>query len=137
MELKNKFTTILTIAVLCAIITVAVAEISIPDRPLNYVVDLAGVIDASTEAGLNRYLMELEQKTTAQMLLIINGNWVRKAKTTGSLYWSLSMTGNTGLKSATDLRECCRTALRGVSAHSILSLLSKKVIIQPALQPPH
>jgi uncharacterized protein len=70
MELKNKFTAILTIAVLCAIITVAVAEISIPDRPLNYVVDLAGVIDASTEAGLNRYLMELEQKTTAQMVVL-------------------------------------------------------------------
>jgi uncharacterized protein len=34
------------------------------------VVDLAGIIDANVEAGLNRYLLELEQKTTAQMIVL-------------------------------------------------------------------
>lgn len=48
----------------------ASAEIAIPDRPYNHVVDLAGIIDANVEAGLNRYLLELEQKTTAQMVIL-------------------------------------------------------------------
>jgi uncharacterized protein len=43
---------------------------SIPDKPLNHVVDLANIIDANVEAGLNRYLLELEQKTTAQMVVL-------------------------------------------------------------------
>jgi uncharacterized protein len=46
------------------------AEVSIPAKPLNHVVDLAGIIDANMEAGLNRYLLELEQKTTAQMVIL-------------------------------------------------------------------
>lgn len=46
------------------------AEVSIPAKPLNHVVDLAGIIDANMEAGLNRYLLELEQKTTAQMVVL-------------------------------------------------------------------
>ncbi len=45
-------------------------EIVIPGRPANHVVDLAGIIDAPVEAGLNRYLLELEQKTTAQMVIL-------------------------------------------------------------------
>ena len=43
---------------------------AIPDRPRNYVSDLAGIIDDSVEAGLNRYLRELEQKTTAQIAVL-------------------------------------------------------------------
>jgi uncharacterized protein len=46
------------------------AEVSIPAKPLNHVVDLAGIIDANMETGLNRYLLELEQKTTAQMVIL-------------------------------------------------------------------
>ena len=49
---------------------VASAEVAVPDRPLNYVVDLAGIIEDNVEAGLNRYLLELEQKTTAQMVVL-------------------------------------------------------------------
>jgi uncharacterized protein len=48
----------------------SLAEVSIPAKPLNHVVDLAGIIDANMEAGLNRYLLELEQKTTAQMVIL-------------------------------------------------------------------
>lgn len=46
------------------------AAVSIPDQPLNHVVDLAGIIEANSEEGLNRYLLELEQKTTAQMVIL-------------------------------------------------------------------
>jgi len=48
----------------------SLADIPIPETPLNHVVDLAGIIDANVEAGLNRYLLELEQKTTAQMVIL-------------------------------------------------------------------
>jgi len=42
----------------------------VPEQPGNYVVDLAGIIDAVIEAKLNQYLRELEQKTTAQMAIL-------------------------------------------------------------------
>lgn len=43
---------------------------AIPDRPQNYVSDIAGIIDDGVEAGLNRYLRELEQKTSAQIAVL-------------------------------------------------------------------
>lgn len=46
------------------------SAIPIPDMPKNYVVDLAGIIDEDAERGLNRYLAELEQKTTAQVVVL-------------------------------------------------------------------
>jgi len=41
-----------------------------PRKPANYVVDLAGVINADAERGLNAYLSELEIKTTAQVVIL-------------------------------------------------------------------
>jgi uncharacterized protein len=41
-----------------------------PARPANYVVDLAGIIDPAQEQGLNNYLRELEEKTTAQLIVL-------------------------------------------------------------------
>ncbi|MFQ5454924.1 MAG: TPM domain-containing protein [Nitrospirota bacterium] len=52
------------------ITAISFAKPIIPDRPLNHVVDLAGIINDNQEAGLNRYLLELEQKTTAQMIVL-------------------------------------------------------------------
>ena len=46
------------------------AEIAIPDQPFNHVVDIAGIINDDVEANLNKYLLELEQKTTAQMIVL-------------------------------------------------------------------
>ncbi len=46
------------------------AAVVIPDKPLNHVVDLAGIINDNVETNLNRYLLELEQKTTAQMIVL-------------------------------------------------------------------
>lgn len=42
----------------------------VPDMPANYVVDLANIIDQGTEAKLNANLLELEQKTTAQVVVL-------------------------------------------------------------------
>ncbi|MBI4844744.1 MAG: TPM domain-containing protein [Nitrospirae bacterium] len=46
------------------------AEVSIPDTPVNYVVDTAGIIDDASEEMLNGYLRELEEKATAQMAVL-------------------------------------------------------------------
>ena len=67
---KNKLFILTAAALLFLYAAVVSAEVAVPDRPLNHVVDLAGIIDANVEAGLNRYLLELEQKTTAQMVVL-------------------------------------------------------------------
>lgn len=41
-----------------------------PPVPSNYVVDLAGIIRDDLEAQLNSYLRDLEQKTTAQVVVL-------------------------------------------------------------------
>lgn len=61
---------ILLLSVILLIMTISYAEIVIAERPQNHVVDLAGIIDDGVEATLNRYLLELEQKTTAQMVIL-------------------------------------------------------------------
>ena len=43
---------------------------AIPEMPARYVVDLAGIVDDSWERKLNGYLQELEQKTTAQFIVL-------------------------------------------------------------------
>ncbi|MBI4682673.1 MAG: TPM domain-containing protein [Nitrospirae bacterium] len=70
MRLKNKYIVFLFVAWLCLFAVASYAEIAIPDKPYNHVVDLAGIIDDNIEDGLNRYLLELEQKTTAQMVIL-------------------------------------------------------------------
>src|SRR5208337_3368048 len=42
----------------------------IPAVPSQYVVDLAGIVDDATKAQLNSSLRELEEKTTAQMVVL-------------------------------------------------------------------
>lgn len=46
------------------------AEVVIPDKPYNHVVDLAGIVNDDAETSLNRYLLELEQKTTVQVVVL-------------------------------------------------------------------
>lgn len=70
MRLKSRFLILIAATILFVSVSIVSAEIAVPDRPLNHVVDLAGIIDANYEAGLNRYLLELEQKTTAQMVVL-------------------------------------------------------------------
>jgi uncharacterized protein len=42
----------------------------LPPQPLNHVVDLAGIINDGAETQLDGYLLELEQKTTAQFIVL-------------------------------------------------------------------
>jgi len=48
----------------------AFAEIAIPETPHNHVVDLAGIINDDVESRMDGYLLELEQKTTAQFVVL-------------------------------------------------------------------
>jgi uncharacterized protein len=71
MNLRYK-TIPLVLAVLFLFITLpAIAATPAPPaKPTNYVVDLAGIIDPAQEQGLNNYLRELEEKTTAQLIVL-------------------------------------------------------------------
>ena len=48
----------------------SLAGVNLPASPPRYVVDMAGVIEDAVESKLNGYLQELEQKTTAQMIVL-------------------------------------------------------------------
>jgi uncharacterized protein len=59
--------------ILCSIFFTGAAfavQPPIPQVPSRYVVDLANVINDNVEMSLNGYLQELEQKTTAQMVVL-------------------------------------------------------------------
>ncbi len=58
------------LAVILTCPAVSSAGVTVPDKPYNHVVDLAEIIDDGVEANLNGYLLELEQKTTAQMVVL-------------------------------------------------------------------
>jgi uncharacterized protein len=70
MKLRIKALVLLLSICFCLTALVSSAEVVIPDKPLNHVVDLAGIINDNVEANLNKYLLELEQKTTAQMVVL-------------------------------------------------------------------
>jgi len=70
MKLKRNLIHILSILFLSLLTAQFSHAVSIPENPGNHVVDLAGIVDNSTEAKLNQYLRELEQKTTAQIAIL-------------------------------------------------------------------
>ncbi len=70
MRLINKLAVFGVVCFLMFNATSVVYAIDIPVRPPAPVVDLAGIIDDSVETKLNLYLRELEQKTTAQVVIL-------------------------------------------------------------------
>ncbi|OQY12191.1 MAG: hypothetical protein B6I30_05330 [Desulfobacteraceae bacterium 4572_187] len=70
MKLKYKLISFLFILSLFLLPEPFSQAVSIPENPGKHVVDLAEIIDNSTEAKLNQYLRELEQKTTAQIAIL-------------------------------------------------------------------
>ena len=60
----------MAILFLCLVVGSVSHATSVPEKPLRYVVDLAGIIDDAAENRLNGYLQELEQKTTAQEVIL-------------------------------------------------------------------
>lgn len=70
MTLKNRHTFLLITLFLCFTVASVSHSAAVPERPLKYVVDLAGIVDDATENRLNGYLQQLEQKTTAQLVAL-------------------------------------------------------------------
>lgn len=70
MRLLNKPILLIAVGWLCLASASPAESVTVPERPVRYVVDLAGVIDAEPETKLNGYLQELEQKTTAQFVIL-------------------------------------------------------------------
>ncbi|MBW1696990.1 MAG: TPM domain-containing protein [Deltaproteobacteria bacterium] len=70
MKSKNRFGLFVGIQILCFFFVSASLAVTVPQKPASYVVDLAGFIDDSTERKLNGLLQELEQKTTAQFIIL-------------------------------------------------------------------
>src|SRR4030066_402066 len=70
MRLRNKILFLCFVVFLCLNTVAVFAAVDIPDKPYNHVVDLAGIINDDVEAKLNGYLLELEQKSTAQFIVL-------------------------------------------------------------------
>jgi uncharacterized protein len=70
MTSKTRPAVFMAILFLCLVVGSVSHATSVPEKPLRYVVDLAGIIDDAAENRLNGYLQELEQKTTAQEVIL-------------------------------------------------------------------
>ena len=70
MRLKCKSIIFLAFVLLFFTTTPAGFADEVPATPTNPVVDLAGIIDDTVEAKINRYSRDLERKTTAQMAIL-------------------------------------------------------------------
>ena len=70
MPLRTKSGSLIGAVIICFLVVSVALPANIPDQPQRYVVDLAGIVDDATENRLNGYLQELEQKTTAQMVVL-------------------------------------------------------------------
>ena len=79
MRLLHKRIILITVGWLCLAAASPAESITLPERPERYVVDLAGIIDAETEAKLNGYLQELEQKWVGNRVGKICYNLKRQA----------------------------------------------------------
>jgi len=66
----NKPIVLIALAWLCLLPAASAQSAAVPERPARHVVDLAGIVDDQTERELNGYLQELEQKTTAQFVIL-------------------------------------------------------------------
>ena len=69
----------------------------IPAHPSQYVVDLAGVIDAATQARLNAMLHDLEAKTTAQVVVLtlksLDGEPIENFSHQTAVKWGIGQKG--------------------------------------------
>jgi uncharacterized protein len=98
MALRSNRLLLITFFLLCFLpCTLSAAVPPVPDQPANYVVDLAGIIDPQTEADLNRRLKELEDQTTAQVVVLtvdfLEGEPMEKFSLKTAEKWALGQKG--------------------------------------------
>jgi uncharacterized protein len=63
-------TTLLIAGLMSGLVSPFAAFAQPTDTPRTGIIDMAGVVDAKTEAGLNNWLLELEKKTGAQLKVL-------------------------------------------------------------------
>jgi uncharacterized protein len=95
---SRAFKTLLLILLLWAYPALAPAVTpAIPAHPSRYVVDLAGVFDAPTEARLNAMLHDLEAKTTAQVVVLtlksLDGEPIENFSHQTAVQWGIGQKG--------------------------------------------
>ena len=61
-------------SICCIVIPFSSAQVVIPDKPANYVVDPSGIIEENIENMLNEYLIEFDQKTSSKMIVFTINN---------------------------------------------------------------
>lgn len=97
MRLSNRMLLQLVFIFYCLASTVSFAAAAVPEMPDNYVVDLAGIINDDVELNLNAYLRELEQKTTAQVVVLtvqsLEGESIEEASLRTAEKWRLGQKG--------------------------------------------
>ncbi|MEJ2655843.1 MAG: TPM domain-containing protein [Desulfobacterales bacterium] len=70
MALRNKSKELITAVFICFLFVSSGRPANIPQMPKQYVVDQAGIINDTVKNRLDGYLQELEQKTTAQLVVL-------------------------------------------------------------------
>jgi uncharacterized protein len=70
MALRTKHKAFITAVFICFLFVSVGRPTNIPKMPKKYVVDLAGIINEAVKNRLDGYLQELEQKTTAQLVVL-------------------------------------------------------------------
>jgi uncharacterized protein len=98
--MTSAFKTFFAAAFLIITLFAASASSSTPQPPAvprDYVVDLAGVVPQEIQARLNAYLRELEQKTTAQVLVLtiqsLDGQSIEEFAFNTKEQWKLGQKG--------------------------------------------
>lgn len=93
---KRLLIAVVLLAIACASI-VSASTPQPPDMPRDYVVDLAGIIRNDLKNELNSYLQTLEQKTTAQVLVLtvqsLDGQSIEEFALNTKQKWKLGQKG--------------------------------------------
>jgi len=97
-SLHNKLVSIIAVVLFLLLVSFAVASTPEPPAvPRDYVVDLAGVMDNSVKSQLNALLLELEQKTTAQVIILtvrsLDGQGIEEFALNTLTKWKLGQKG--------------------------------------------
>ncbi len=95
---SSKLLSILLFWVLAAVPALAWAVTPpLPAHPDQYVVDLAGVLDANTQAQLNTMLRDLETRTTAQVVVLtinsLEGEPIEEFSHQTAVQWGIGQKG--------------------------------------------
>ncbi|RLB71138.1 MAG: hypothetical protein DRH04_02325 [Deltaproteobacteria bacterium] len=98
MNTRFRVFSLLLLLLCCWVPATLAAAIQLPAQPSDHVVDLAGLIDPAIEQKINGYLQELEQKTTAQVVVLTIPSLEGKSLEEFSLYvahdlWKLGQKG--------------------------------------------